>query len=102
MVDLADVAVGDLDDLPSFFAMDKLVSMAIGSRSLSHNIVGGHLSAIKAESKWETDHLLEAVISGIQKRFPRKKEESRLGTLTKDGRELSRFTRYLLAAVGLP
>jgi hypothetical protein len=63
MVDLADVAVGDLDGLPSFFAMDKLVSMAIGSQSLSHNIVGGHLSAIKAESKWETDHILEAVVS---------------------------------------
>lgn len=62
-VDPADVAVGDSDDLPSFFAMDKLVNMVVGSQSLSHNIVGGHLSAIKAESKWETDRILEAVVS---------------------------------------
>ncbi|KAJ7906893.1 hypothetical protein B0H13DRAFT_2333038 [Mycena leptocephala] len=46
--------------------MDKLVSMAVGSQRLSHNIVGGHLSAIKAKSKWETDHILEAVAEYIK------------------------------------
>ncbi|KAJ7894691.1 hypothetical protein B0H14DRAFT_2559113 [Mycena olivaceomarginata] len=46
--------------------MDKLVSMAIGSQSLSHNVVRSHLSAIKAETKWDTDQMLDAVAEYIK------------------------------------
>ncbi|KAF7371623.1 Protein arginine N-methyltransferase [Mycena venus] len=65
-VDPNGVVVSDSNGWPSLFAMTTLGSMAIGSQSLSHNVVGSHLSSIKAESKWNTDHMLEAVAEYIK------------------------------------
>ncbi|KAJ7866159.1 hypothetical protein B0H13DRAFT_2670784 [Mycena leptocephala] len=67
-VDSSSGWIKDPDGLTGLSAIQNLVSMVYQAQGILNNVVGDHLTTIKAESKWNNDNILkplEAYLQGV-------------------------------------